>query len=175
MTSLKRLESFNAKCYKWICGPLPGYLSCLSQLNQLPLSYLLIYYDLTFLASLLHGKFDLNPLDYLQLSEDKGLRRTSSCLFNEKTCRKFRTGAAFFNRVAVSANFIFRHTELDVFGHQTAFKNGLWSYLVNRTKDNFNLSNQCTWHLVCKSPVQKLVFLNCCIHVPVLLFAFFKE
>ena len=93
----RKLENFNKECLSWVTG-LQNYSEQLTTTKTLPISYILVLYDMVFLNKAINNKFDLNLGAYIYVSKpSKDLRSSKhQQLMPVNRCRKFSTRESFF-------------------------------------------------------------------------------
>ena len=144
----RKLENFNKECLSWVTG-LQNYSEQLTTTKTLPISYILVLYDMVFLNKAINNKFDLNLGAYIYVSKpSKDLRSSKhQQLMPVKRCRKFSTRESFFQRVCGYSNFL-ATKDIDIFDSTEKFKQRLMAFLLNQVP-TFNLDRTCSWFIKC--------------------------
>ena len=120
------------------------YEVILKRYKILPVGYLLEYYDLLFLNSLLNGKSCLNPFDYISFNNSvAGLRSENRVEFSIKRTKKVVTLSSYFNRIVPLANFLSRTSDTNLFDKPKKYKSLLKTFYISMI-EKFKMEQPCS-------------------------------
>ena len=142
---IRKLESFNRKCLKWVIGSIP-YKDQLFLTKTLPICYRLIFNDVLLFYKMLHGLTELPFSAYLFFNVTTSRKSTIPCTI--QTAKKWQTEKFFFHRVEKSVNELIR-LGVDIFAPLESFKRRVKELLLKRTVSNFDQLNSCSLLLKC--------------------------
>ena len=145
VVDLKRMELFQYKAIRWIKA-CPFYVSGLSQLDLLPISYLLIRDDIILLWKLYNNQIDVDSnLATMSLPT----RSSTNNLFVVPKTLKFSSDHNFFVRAPRAANELIRQQIISFKMHLDIFKSALNKFLTFKSKSTFNIDHSCSYFVKC--------------------------
>ena len=155
-TCKKLLEGVQRRATKYILNDCESnYKQRLQTSNMLPLLYYKEYRDSCFLYKCLHGYYNIDVYQYLQMTA-KTQRRTRSTVDDFKiSINSARTEKAmeyFFYRVVKPWNIIPNHVRSTRCSNSeiVPFKSWLTKYYMHLTLTYYDTDNVCTWVSFCR-------------------------
>ena len=161
VVDLKRMEPFQYKAIRWnkAC---PSYVSGLSQLDLLPISYLLIRDDIILLWKLYNNQIDVDSnLATISLPTRSS---TNDLVVGQKT-HKFSIDHNFFMRAPRTANELIRQQILSFEMPLGIFKSALNKFLTFKTKSTFNIDHSCSYFVKCFCKTCRSWVIAFCFHL----------
>ena len=145
VVDLKRMELFQYKAIRRIKA-CPSYVSRLSQLDLLPIPYLLIREDIILLWKLYNNQIDVDSnLATMSLPT----RSSTNNLFVVPKIHKFSSDHNFFVRAPRAANELIRQQIISFGMRLGIFKSALNKFLTFKSKSTFNIDHSCSYLVKC--------------------------
>ena len=145
VVDLKRMEHFQYKAIRWIKA-CPSYVSGLSQLDLLPISYLLIRDDIILLWKLYNNQIDVDSnLATMSLPT----RSSTNNLFVVPKTLKFSSDNNFFVRAPRAANELIRQQMISFEMPLEFFKSALNKFLTFKSISIFIINHSCSYFVKC--------------------------
>ena len=141
IASIKKMESLQKLCFRWIFGNKQSYENTLKDNELLPIAYHIELESLSLLINLLLGKYKYDVEDILTYHRRKSHKRL--CSFNPLVLSS-DSKYSVFKRSVVSFNYLHRHSIISE-PHPSCIKK-VKSFLLTKT---FELDNICTYFICC--------------------------
>ena len=141
MSSLKKMESFQKFCFRWIFGKKLNYERTLKTNNLLPIAYHIELESHSLLLNLLLNKYAYNVDEIVTYQPRKPYKRLSS--FNPLVLSSNMKHSVLRNSV-MSFNYLHRHSIISE-PHPSSIRS-VKIFLLNKT---FDFDNTCTYYIRC--------------------------
>ena len=141
-SSLKRLEYFQKRCFKWIFGSTFTYEEQLAKHQCLPISLHLEMRTLFLLLDILDNKYLFDPSNYIQFQNLKTASRTTNPL--KVIGISHLQESSFFVRAVNSFNYLYWHGIIDL--NDPTNKSNIKKFLLAK---DFNMDLTCSYYNCC--------------------------